>query len=243
MENKDISQIALEKIRESGIKPIPRSIFDIKKFLFWFLVSISIIIGAISFSIILSLLVDNDWVLFNKLGFNFILKTIPYFWIICLAIFTVLAKYYYRKTLLGHRKNVLIVIGLYGIITIFFGVIIYFIEAGEIIENYLYNSVPIYKEIIFDKEDLWDLNEKGLLSGIIVGVDNNILELRDRNGYLWTININKANINEKVNIERCLRLRIIGDKINEGVFNAGTIEPWIGRKTGQVMEENCLISN
>ena len=123
MENKNISQIVLERIKGEGLKPISKKVFNIKRILFWIAVIISLIIGAFTFSLILSELFNNDWDLFNKFGFNFILRTLPYFWLISLAVFVILGEYYYRKTLLGYRHTIIVVVGAYMASSIIFGTV------------------------------------------------------------------------------------------------------------------------
>jgi hypothetical protein len=242
-DNKDISQIILDKIKEEGIKPISKKVFDLQKFLFWFLVSLSIAIGSVSFSVVLLLLINNEWVLFNKLGLIYIFESLPYFWLICLLLFAALGKYYYRKTLLGHRRNIMMVVGLYAIITMLFGSIIYAVGIGNIIERSLYNNVSIYRGVTFDREKLWNLNDDGLLSGIVTNFDNNILKLRDSNGLIWNIDISEASLGRGVNIVKCAKLRIVGDEVSRGIFKADIVNVWVDRGTGQIMEENCLMNN
>ena len=228
MENKNISQIALERIKGEGIKPISRNVFNVKRVLFWLMVAISLVITALAFSLILSALFNDDWDLYGKLGFNFILRTLPYFWFVSLIVFIILGEFYYRKTLLGHRKNLLIILGVYLLYVVFFGGIFYLVGIGSFIEQALLENAPVYSNFILNRHEVWLHPEEGLLSGEIVIVDGNEIELIDTNGSVWIINTEEAFTNGNVKLEVGEKVKILGDKVEENIFNAEEIRPWIG---------------
>lgn len=233
MQNKDISQIALERIKESGIKPISKNVFNLKRVLFWSLVGFSVVVGGLSFSVMLSILFSNDWTLYNKFGFNFILKTLPYFWFVCLLVLTFLGESYYRKTLLGYRHRMVTIIGIYVILMIISGTTLYIIGIGESIEQSLSENVPIYHGFMFDRTEVWSHPEEGLLSGQIIKVESNQIELVDFNNFVWIINIEKSFISSQLQIKKGEIIKIIGYMNNDGIFNAEQIRPWIKNKLNQ----------
>ncbi len=226
MENKNISQIAFERIRGEGIKPIPRKVFNIKRALFWLVVILSLFIGAFTFSIILSAFFNNDWDLYNKFGFDFILKTVPYFWLVSLGVFTMLGEYYYRKTPLGYRRGFIMIIGIYMGSTIIFGTIFYSIDIDEYIEDYIVDNVPSYSNFIFDKYEVWSHPEDGLLSGTITKIKDGEIEIIDFNGSVWTINTKDSFIRSKNLIEVGKNVKIVGENEANNVFNADEIRSW-----------------
>jgi len=226
MENKNISQIALERIKYEGIKPISRNVFSIKRVLFWSLVAISFIVGAFVFSISLSTLFNNDWYLYNRFGLNFIFKTLPYFWIISLAVFTILGEFYYRKTLLGHRKGIIVIVGIYLISTTLFGTIFYIIGLGSTIEEKLENNITSYRGVILNRYEIWSHPESGLLSGVITKVGENEIEIVDMDGYVWIVKMEALTVKGKMNILENDRVKIIGKIVNDNVFQAEDIRLW-----------------
>ena len=235
-ENKDISQIALEKIKESGIKPISKNIFNLKKVLFWSLVGFAVLVGAVSSSITLSILFNNDWYLYNKFGFGFILKSLPYFWVACLLIFTILGEVYYRKTFLGYRHRVMTIVGIYIILTMILGVVLYLFGIGETVEQSLSDNVPIYRVIVFNKGEFWTHPENGLLSGKIIEVNGNAIKIVDINNNTWLINADNATVRSQAQIQIGKIIEVIGDNDNDNDsnFTADEIRPWIG-----VINQNC----
>jgi hypothetical protein len=227
MENKDISQIAFARIKGEGIKPISRNIFSIKRLLFWVVVFLSLIIGALTFALILSALINNDWDLYNRFGFNFILRTLPYFWFVSLVIFTILGEYYYRKTLLGHRRQFIVIMGVCMVSTIAFGSILYYIGVGDFIEKSVFENAPNYSNYILNRHEVWSHPKEGLLSGKIILIVDNQLTVIDPDNYIWIVKINNAIVEVPLKLEVGQRINILGDLIDVNVFNAEEIRPWM----------------
>lgn len=236
MENKDISQIALQKIQESGIKPISKNVFNFKRVLFWSLVGFSLVIGAVSFSIILLILFNNDWFLYSRYGFSFILKTLPYFWFVCLLLVAILGEFYYRKTYLGYRHRMLTIIGAYIILTMISGLIIHLVGLGNVIEESLSKKVPVYHSFMFDRNEFWSRPEEGLISGRIILVDDNVIKIVDFDNTIWTINTENAFVGGRVQIREGEFIRIIGDIDDNSVFTALQVRPWMGSKFNKNIE-------
>jgi hypothetical protein len=212
MENKDISQIALQRIKESGIKPISKKVFNIKRVIFWSLVGFSVVVGIVTFSVILSLLFNNEWYLYNKFGFNYVLKTLPYFWVGCLLLFIVLGEFYYRKTSLGYRHRTISIIGVYVVVTVALGTASYMFGIGEVVEQAIFDNVPVYRVVVFDNDEFWSHPESGLLAGKVIEVGDKIIKVVDLNGMIWNINIENTFIGKQAKIEVGQIIKIIGDQ-------------------------------
>ncbi len=227
MENKNISQIAFERIKGEGIKPISRKVFSVKRVLFWVVVISSLIVGAFTFSLILSALFNNDWDLYNRFGFNFILKTLPYFWFVSLIIFTILGEYYYRKTLLGHRRQFIVIMGVYMVSSIAFGTVFYLVGVGSSIEQSLFERAPNYSNYILNRHGVWSHPEEGLLSGVIISIGENQIKVLDPNNFIWTVNLNNTVIHGSFDMGVGERINMIGDKVDIDIFNAEEIRPWM----------------
>lgn len=228
MENKNISQIALERIKGEGIKPISRNVFSIKRVLFWTAVGFSFIVGSFSFSLALHSLLNNDWDLYDRFGFNFVFKTLPYFWLLALLAFTILGEFYYRKTTFGHRHRYLFIIGIYFVSTTFFGTVFYLIGGAEPVEESLYNKAPVYRNIIFNHQVFWSNPEEGLLTGDVIFVGDSEMQIMDPNGYVWIVNKENASNRGGIIPEIGQKIKVIGDKIDKNLFKAEEIRPWLG---------------
>lgn len=227
MENKNISQIVLGRIKEEGLKPISKNVFSVKRVIFWTVVFISLIIGALAFSLVLSGLFNNDWDLYNKFGFNFIFKTLPYFWLISLCLFVILCEYYYRKTLHGYRHTLIVVVGFYMASSIIFGSIFYVFKISDLVEKSLGGVPPGYRNIILNRHEMWCHPEKGLMSGRIVSIDGNELGVMDFDNFVWIVDTEKALVRNKVEIEIGEKIKIMGNKVDTNSFRAYEIRPWM----------------
>ena len=230
MENKNISQIALDKIKEKGIKPISRNVFSIKRVLFWVVVATTFIIGSFVFSLVLTTLFNNDWYLYNRFGLNFVLRTLPYFWLISLTIFTILGEFYYRKTLLGHRRGFVVIIAIYLISTTLFGSIFYIIGIGRSVDESLENNITSYRGIILNRYEIWSHPETGLLSGKVTKIGDNQIEITDINNNFWIVNIDEASVFRNLNIKQNDRVKITGEIIDNNKFSADDIRLWKGMR-------------
>jgi len=228
MENKNISQIVQERIKEEGIKPISRKVFSIKRVAFWVIVFSSLLVGAFTFSLALSSLLNNDWDLYNKFGLNFVFKTLPYFWLLSLALFTILGEYYYRKTLLGHRRGIFVILGIYVVFTSVFGLTFYLVGVSNFTEKYLEEGPTVYRNILLNRHEVWSHPDDGLLSGKITRIAPDVLEIIDPNGFVWIVDTSSAVTRGKTEIEIGERIKIIGDKTDNNSFDADELRPWIG---------------
>ncbi len=233
MEKINISQIVLTRIKDEGIKPISRNLFSIKRVLFWVIVGLSFIVGAFSFALVLSALLNNDWDLLNKFGFNFIFKTLPYFWLISLALFTILGEYYYRKTLFGHRRGFFVIVGVYLVSTTLFGLIFYLAGIGNIVEDSFSEISPGYRNVILNRMEVWSHPEEGLLSGKVIFIGENEIQIVDPKGTIWIVNSENYNTRGKFQIEVGRIIKIMGDLNEDNVFKAEEIRPWIGSGVGK----------
>lgn len=212
MENKTISQIALDKIKENGIKPISKNIFNIKRVIFWSLVGFSLVVGAVSFSVILSILSNNDWHLYNKFGFSFIFKTLPYFWFISILFLAVIGEIYYRKTILGYRHRTVMIVFAYMIISMIMGFVLYITGLGDTVDESLSRNVPVYHGVMFDKDKFWSNRESGLISGRIILVDGEKINIIDFNNKVWPINVRDAVVIGRAQIKEGELVKIVGDR-------------------------------
>lgn len=230
MENKNISQIVLERIKGEGLKPISKSVFSVRRVLFWTAVTISLIVGAFTFLLVLSSLFNNDWDLYDKFGLSFVFKTLPYFWIVSLIVFVILGEYYYRKTLHGYRHTLIVVVGAYMASSIIFGSLFYVLKLGDLIEKSLSEVSPVYRNIILNRHEVWTHPEEGLLSGKITKINDGTIEVVDSNGTFWIIDTTSSSNRGKVEIEVGERIKIMGDIIDNNNFSADEIRPWMGMR-------------
>ncbi|MBT6069339.1 hypothetical protein HOG48_06335 [Candidatus Peregrinibacteria bacterium] len=150
MTDKNLSQDVLKKIKSKNLKPKPKWGFLLKNWVFWVLGTLTIILGAISLGITMFLLTATNWTLHNELNssfFSLILNALPYFWMILLALMTVVTHYNVRHTRKGYKlKTSHLTTGII-IISLISGLIFFGAGTAKEIEEQMQNHMPPYKQL------------------------------------------------------------------------------------------------
>ncbi len=229
-ETENVSQKVFGEIKNKNIKPKPKWEFLLKDYFLWFLGIFSLVVGAFAFSVTVYMFENNDWDVHMDINGSFLefaLATLPYFWIVCLAAFILVARYNFQHTKKGYRRHLhLIIIG--GVaLSIVLGACLHSIGVGQLIDDVLSENAPFYNSLINKRKMTWIWPEKGLLAGVIISGDNyQHFWIRDFNNKDWNINGEGAFIMQRVEIKEDNKVRIIGEKLNGNNFKAHKIAPW-----------------
>ncbi|MCX6793273.1 MAG: hypothetical protein NTY12_04585 [Candidatus Falkowbacteria bacterium] len=228
MTNPNLAQSILHRVTDDKLKPKPRWQFITKQILIWFGVLLSVVVGSISSSILFFLIINNDWEAYDLVTKNlayFILLTLPYFWLVILAGFIVLAYFYMRKTKHGYRYSLLRLSIIYLVLCSIIGGTAYAYGGSEEIDRLLTVNVPIYKKIVNQQTNRWSQPKAGLISGELKKVDTEKKELilEDADDNVWRIDYSKSKLNEKIKLNKGERIRIIGDEEDKENFKAKDI--------------------
>jgi hypothetical protein len=230
MEEKNISQEVFDKIETKHLKPKPRWEFLAKNYVFWGLFVLSIFIGSLAVSAIIFMAANNDWDLHDRLDgnwVNFIFDTLPYFWLLLLAVFTFVAYYYLRHTRSGYRYSLFLIIGLTISASVFFGLLSFVAGFGEFLDQDLNENMPFYRSFTLNRAKMWIQPERGILAGTIkdfLGQDD--FNLEDFTSQVWLVKSGVAIKNQKVKFIIGENVKIVGEKIGELEFRAFDIRPW-----------------
>ena len=232
---KKISQDALKEIKKQKIVPTPKWQFSIRNYFLWILLALFILIGSLSFSILLLAILTNDWDIYHYLGqsfWSYLIYTLPSLWILLLIIFVILAYYDFRHTRLGYRYKSFWIIGGSILISLILGLIFCFAGVSGKIDQYLTKSIPYYQNISGHREQVWLNPDKGLLAGEIVAVNNEDFTLKDFSNHMWQVNIQDATFKGRTSLINGMQIKIIGQKIDDNNFKAAEIRLW-GSGQGQ----------
>ncbi|PIT90323.1 MAG: hypothetical protein COU22_02805 [Candidatus Komeilibacteria bacterium CG10_big_fil_rev_8_21_14_0_10_41_13] len=249
MIEENFSKNILQKIKSTAITPKPKWQFRLKNYILWLSFTITILVGGISTSIIIYMARHNGWLLFGRFNGFFFIKTIPYFWLIILALFILLAYYNFRNLEGGYKYKFELVVLASIVLSIILGLVFYNFGLTERLERGFERKLPFYKEAVVDRLDrqhrqLWLSPDYGFLGGkviLIEGHESFTLEGFDRR--LWSISQKKAEFS-RPGMEEGVFLKIIGRRIGEDQFEAERINffegPWLEelRFPGGMMKEN-----
>jgi len=191
MENNNFDEKLVAKLKEEHIAPKPRWHFLLKDYVLRAAGVVSLLIGAGAVAVMIYLFKYNGWEIqeeTNKSLWEFFLLTLPYFWIIFLALFIFILYYNLHHTKRGYRYPIWAIVTSSIIASIILGSVFFFVGLGEKIDNVLGERVPFYHKIINRHVDFWFNPAEGRLTGIISDKnDGRTFSLTGPNGEEWGI--------------------------------------------------------
>ncbi|NTW26946.1 MAG: hypothetical protein HGA36_01340 [Candidatus Moranbacteria bacterium] len=223
------SEDIIGKIKCDHIAPVPRWHFLFKRCCFWMLFAISMILGSISFSVIVHVLKSGDFDIVHHLQGNLATSTVmllPYFWLLFLILFAAIAYTNWKCTKLGYCfKRRWIVFGSFAL-SIFLGSILYVLGMGKYIDRMMTRSMPFYNQSKHDAlREMWLHPENGFLTGKIVEINEETEELVviDEEGRKWIVD-DDGIYWENVELEKRGKIvKVIGSREGESNFKAREI--------------------
>ncbi|MHA1697075.1 MAG: hypothetical protein ACTSUG_17620 [Candidatus Helarchaeota archaeon] len=227
----------LKKIKINKIEPKSKWIFIIKNIIIWIVGILSLIISSLSVSVIIYIIENNDY-LFFKLAhpspFKLIMASLPYFWILGMVIFVIIFRYTLKQVKGAYKIETYKIIIISILLSIILGIFFHNQGIGFSIDNSFSKKSPIYKKMMFARKKMWTQEKQGILSGRIISViDQNNFDLEDFNKKIWRVIKVEDKIIEqkfkkmsipKIDIEPGLKIKVLGEKIDENNFKAFIIK-------------------
>jgi len=231
MNKENISQKVLEEIKSKKIEPTARWRFLLHDYFLWAILAVSIAIGSFASSVVIFMIRNNDWEIYEKSGdlFSFVISTLPYFWLVILAVIIFLAEYNLRHTKRGYRFEMAGIIISSVALSVIFGSALYKSGFGQELERLTAEKMPFYEMLTDHRQQVWNQPNRGLLAGEVVLIDKNgQFDLIDLVEKKWRV------VGEDIEFRRVEPLmigrwvRIVGEKIDNNIFEAMQIRPWLG---------------
>ena len=227
----DFEQKLVAKIKQENIAPKPRWHFLLKDYVIWAAGSLSLLIGAGAISVMIYFFKYNGWEIreeTNKTFLEFFIMTLPYFWILFLALFIFVLYYNLQHTKRGYRYPVWMIISSSILASVILGNIFFLAGLGEEIDEVMGRQLPFYDQVINRHVDFWFAPEEGRLTGIVIlkNEDGNF-KIMDPRGSSWLIMIDKGSNQDSpaylVKLNQPVDL--IGKALDDNVFQAKIIRP------------------
>lgn len=227
----------LEEIEKRKLVLIPRWRVFLKRFSFWLLAAISVVTGSIAMATALYVFFDNDFAVdhdnihqlfIERPYIGDIFASIPYVWLVALALFTLVAFIGFRHTKKGYRYSALKVIASSLVTSFLLSVCFNATDVGGYIHRYLVENVRMYNSLIYANEQRWTNARKGLLGGKVIHVDNtrHLIVLKDFQRHIWTVDFTDAEVRQKTRIAPGRFLKITGVTTGKETFHAIGIQNW-----------------
>jgi len=229
MKDNKFGKEIFEKIEENKIKPKPKWEFLLKNYLMWVFGVLSLVIGSLAVSVIIYMLRHNDWEVYENVTnslLEFILVTLPYFWLVILALFILVADYNLKHTKKGYKYNLSLVIAVSLGVNVVFGGLLYNFGIGEAIDDIFGENAPFYREIINRRVPLWDHPEEGRLMGKIIEIESiDKFTIQDFKQGNWMVDAEDARTMPIIKIKIGEDVRIIGEPFADHQIKAYIIMP------------------
>lgn len=231
----------IDEIEKRRVVPIPRWRFMLKRAGVWGLALTSVMTGAISMATAIYVFFDNDY-LTDHAGIEklfvqrplieVIVRSIPYAWLVTLALFMIAAYYSFRHTRRGYRYSVFRVVAGSVLLSVMLSGILHTFGIGKHVHRYLIDNVKGYGSLVYTNDVLWAQQEKGLLGGKVVRYSrcDSTVVIRDYRHHFWRVDISRARKHRGAHIAVGKYLKITGFKTGTNSFRAATIRPWVKKR-------------
>jgi len=217
-----IGQKIIEKIKEAHIKPKPRWEFLLKNYVVWAIFAIAIFIGSLATGVMIFMIKHAEWENhpLEEGFFQQVLINLPFFWLIILIIFIVIAFYNLKHTKKGYKYNPLFIVLASIIISIIIGSIFYATGGGEKLEDTFFRRFPFYQNMMRPQGRLLINPEAGRIAGVVVEVNQEYITIKDFRGGLWKI----VTTTDQFIVGQ--RVRVFGKMMQPKQFEADIMKPF-----------------
>lgn len=222
--NKDMSQddfakTILQKIQTEKIKPRSKKYFTLYKTFLWIPGILITFLGGFAWAGILfnsfhSSLKYREFI--HPGAGPFLLRELPWVWIILFLFFSLIIIKAFRKTKNGYKYSPIYILMFSILVSLFLGFV--FLKLDSYIKNPL---LRLPTERI--QKNLWFNPEEGRLMGRLFASPENILTIEDINGKKWTLEID-SNIFIPLDQTNSF-VRIVGIAKDDNVFYGCIILP------------------
>ncbi len=225
-----------QQIKKENIEPIPKWYFILKNISVWFVFLLSIVIGAIAFSVILFSMQQTEFELFAHFKDSFlekILVFLPFFWIVVLLIFTVFSYFSLRNSKKSYKNSLLSLLGLSTFISILLGTLFFIGGGAKKLEQSFANNIEAYNSLQEKRIKIWMNPKEGMLAGTIEKTATDTIFLKDFSDKNWKIVYKDVFISQKIELIKGEKIKLIGTQINDNLFITKEMRPWNGRGNKQ----------
>lgn len=226
-----------DRLRNEGGHPTPKWVFSAKSILIWAIFIISVVTGAIGFSIILYAVQQSDFNLMSHLSHSPLekmLALIPIVWLATVIVFLFTAITAYRHTWKAYKFSPLYVFFISVLLSMTLGTLFFIAGGARQLDRAFDTALSAYESIEEKKSQIWHNPEKGFLYGDINVAEGGKLVIKDKDGVEWQINVESAFIAPVLALEPGEKIKLIGTRTGVFTFNASEVRPWGGphRKAG-----------
>lgn len=226
-----LSKNIIDQIKKAEIKPTPKLYFIILNIALWTSLLVSVVLGGLSFSLVIRMVSAAPWDMVKRIGpslIHSVMMLLPYLWILITLLLFGLLHLLIRYTKKGYRYSPIQIISFILIGSLFVGGLFYAFSVDRLFERYLISEFETYGRWQEERGRNWVSPERGLLTGFIEEVDeeNEYFELEDLSHDSWLVDYSEVKDRGRELILPNHPISIIGEFIEDEQFKAAVIRPW-----------------
>ncbi len=225
----------IDRIRSEEIRPRPKWQIVARRTAFRVAWILAIVLGSISFSVILYVVREAEYDLLAHAGHSrleMILALLPLIWIVFVLVFLALSIFGFKRAPRGYKYSFRKIFGISTVSSMVIGTLFFLVGGGQFAERAMESSFDSYKGVSQRKIEIWSQPDHGFLSGKIISVEPSVLSILDFSGKEWNIPYADAFIAGRVELVRDEQVKLIGKMLDQQTFTASEIRPW-GRGDGK----------
>lgn len=219
----------LQRIKSENIAPTPRWHFIFSECVMWALWLSSILIGAAAVAVMLYVAIFASFSLYEATHDSvttFILEVVPVMWVGTFVVMALLAYFNLRHTRRGYRYPVWLLMVSSVVLSVFGGIALHTIGAGQTIDRMVHLTMPMYPSYEERERRWWNRPQQGLLVGRVatdtVALATSSVPIIDQFDRPWTV------ITDELPAPEITRL-VSGDWVKiVGVMSSTTLDQFFG---------------
>jgi len=225
------AQKIIDKIKTENIKHRQAWIFSAQELMTWSAFLLFILIGSISFSIILFAISVSGFDLllhFKHSKMESVLVLLPLLWLAVLIFFLGASIASVVHTGRAYKLSFSKWVSLSTGISMAIGTLFFITGGARWLEHKFETNIESYESIQEKKTAIWSQPDLGTLSGEIISYDDQTITIKDWKSIIWNISYQEAFIAPVVKIEEGVQIKLNGTKTGSNTFKAESIKPWGG---------------
>lgn len=226
------AQKIIDRIRVENIRPLPKWTFTIPEAMKWVAYAFFVLMGGMSFSIILFAISVNGFDLiqhFMHSKVESVLVLLPLLWLGVLTFVLGASIASVMQTGRAYKFSFGKWVSLSVGISITLGTLFFLAGGARWLEHKFETNVESYESLFEKKAAIWSQPNLGTLSGEVISFDAQTISLRDWKGRIWSVSYAQAFVAPILKIEAGVQIKLNGTLTGENAFDATSIKPWGGR--------------
>ena len=227
----NISEKIVHKINSDNIKPTSKWAFIYNEWMRWILYFLFIMMGSISFSIILFAISVNGFDLlehFKHSTLESILVLLPILWLGTMIFFLGASIMSVLSTGRAYKFTFGKWLSFSTGISLAIGTLFFLTGGAKWFENKFETNIESYESLLEKKTTIWSQPNLGTLSGEVVSMESDYIVVKDWKGKTWQVDIKDSFIAPSTELAAGVLIKLNGILQPDSQFVADKIRPWGG---------------